>query len=446
LEKNKNFSLNKIYKIISTYPKYYFFLLNDWRNEQIKTNRKCDFIFLSRTTARRYKKHGSFYDIFVDPILDQLQKSGFKSLTLERATNNQYKFPRYRPSLNIEQKINKIMFTNYMMNKIKIKTIPDWIKECFDWFKDNCDDSLNLKNFIFHLALFEDLVKYFQNIFKMANPKIFFVINWYNLFSMASVFAANRCNIKTVDLQHGYISDFHYAYCHWTKYPPNGFEILPKYFWTWGKVFSDNILDTNKQMISVKNVIIGGNLWINKWLDNDGLFDNELKQARGLKKLGSKVILITLQRLVPIEKIIDLVKSSPKEWVYLLRVHPSMLNKLKEIQSLFREIKNNNIEFEMSSKIPLYALFQVCDVHITGWSSSSVEAIPFGLHTIVIDHEGRESYEKCIDNGFITFATQKDEIIRIIKKTSRRKVQKKENDIFSSDISVEKNIKIILDG
>ena len=118
------------------------------------------------------------------------------------------------------------------------------------------------------------------------------------------------------------------------------------------------------------------------------------------------------------EHVIEAMRRSPENWVWLLRLHP--LYNSKEHKDSMREImlKNGitNYEIDNATSCPLYALLKFCDHHITAWSSVCYEALVFGVPTTLVHREGWELYDSYIEQGLFNRADNAEELIAHISR------------------------------
>ena len=90
----------------------------------------------------------------------------------------------------------------------------------------------------YYIKLFFIYVRVFDVWLKKTKPETVFINCYYSLFHQALIYACNNIGIKTVELQHGLISEGH------TQYSPIkniGRETFPKYLLTFGEYFSQFI-------------------------------------------------------------------------------------------------------------------------------------------------------------------------------------------------------------
>lgn len=245
-----------------------------------------------------------------------------------------------------------------------------------------------------------------------------FSVCYYSANAMALNLACRELNIPSVDIQHGVQFDAHIAYGHWTKVPQTGYAALPRYFWCWSQDEADVINEWNEQLTKHHQAVITGNLWLEQWRTEAYEW---LKPAPGTverlenKRAGKFNILITLQPIFSSPKdlaiLLECIKNSKPDWQWWIRLHPLMLDKKEQIKTLFSEHSTARIEVEDASSTELFTLLSKMDAHITHSSATVLEALEFGIPSIVFSPMGKALYERKINNRQMFFSNQFEDIL-----------------------------------
>jgi hypothetical protein len=74
------------------------------------------------------------------------------------------------------------------------------------------------------------------------------------------------------------------------------------------------------------------------------------------------------------------------------------------IDLLTKECFQANVEFELSSSLPIMALLRHTDVLVTEWSATVIDAKTLGIPSIVVHPYGEEYFRKEIDQGWVKSA------------------------------------------
>jgi hypothetical protein len=224
-----------------------------------------------------------------------------------------------------------------------------------------------------------------------VRAKAVFVVD-HHLVTMALHLASHRSGIPTIEIQHGLINPSHWAYARWGEVPADGFELLPDYVWTWDARSAKNIARAGGQC----RPLVGGNLWLERWTSGDDpLVQRTDRQLSAASPIDGRRVLVTLQTGFTDErKILDLRDAMARrpEWTWWVRLHPVMSD--QEVQTV-REGLQTVLPFEQvrwATDQPLYSLLRNADVHHTHNSSATLEAMRFGVPTILGDRSALSFY------------------------------------------------------
>ena len=256
--------------------------------------------------------------------------------------------------------------------------------------------------------------RYFHDVLLPLNPKAVFLVGYDSEFSMALIAACKKLGIKTVDMQRSGIGAYHGMYTHWRNIPPEGFELLPDYFWCWSKQDVEN-LQQGRPVFNTHHVpIIGGNQWLTKWVDNDQLMPGKSADSYLSKFVKyERLILVSLQKnedCIP-DNLIEAIRNAPADWYWMIRVYPGMDYKIDEITSLFVDLHVNNVEIALASKIPVYRILSHVDWHVSQGSTVCLEALNWGVPSILINPEGKELFQTYVDKGIFFYALSSEAIV-----------------------------------
>ena len=274
---------------------------------------------------------------------------------------------------------------------------------------------------------------YFGKIINKANPRAVISENWYSPQSMALTIAASSCGIDSIDMQHGLQTGCHFAYGAWNEKNQNKYELLPSRFWVWGKKDCDN-LTYDSNIVRAKDVIIGGNVFLNLWRDENiipEIFKGFCNKAYALKKNYDIAVLISLDEVVFLNNLSDLLKTAPNNIIWLIRIHPARFYDMPILERIVKDIGVNNIEYVNASSLPLYALLKISDVHITWFSTCALEALAFNVKTILVAEDGIETFNHFITNGDMYYTSKTDEILELIRISKEDKIRRSYCDYFA---------------
>ena len=382
------------------------------------------YLLLTDVSSKRFVYNDSWYDIYTDPLLDDLLENGDDFCILE--TDNRFLGSKinFRPSIYIQPYILKIFLISFFKKKPNVS--HDFLKNyniyCellhdfkLDKFKLSLNELRKEFTFIKNLSLF------YSKIIDKVKPDLISMIQYSGYHGSGLCYSANKLNISSLDIQHGVQGDLHPTY-HFTNFPKSGYNVFPRNFLVWSNHEKD-ILD--KSFENRNSVIISGNLLLNKYKFQtnlskhfDKLFNNKFKSV-----LSKKIILISLVWGEDFPDLIkDLITKSSNDYFFLIRIHPST-NKL-EFKKLLKElsqINNQNFEYSYTSKLPLHTILRNVNFHVTSVSSVVLEALEFNVKSIVFSERGKNYYQYLADKNKVFYLNNAKSIISFFKTNNSKK-------------------------
>jgi|GEM_PF-573175 len=399
----------------------YEFVLMDERKEQLKHLRQfknTEIFFFSRPEDHSDWFDGKCYNRHVDSIIDFVRDK-YRFLKFEfRSPQAETTLPRLEATFFQDVFIRKVV--GNPSESESISAFKELQKIVGDLSKN-----VHLKQsvIIANMKLLEKFEQYFSEILFNVQPKAVFLVCYYSMIPMALIRACKKLGIVSVDIQHGKQGKYHGLYSHWTKIPSNGYDLLPDVFWCWGSESKHNIEKWQPNGCLNHKALVGGNCWLAKWVDGV----NSVGETDGAKaffdkiKKMRKVILVTLQPfedLLPLPKhVLDGMRRSPNNWLWLIRLHPLHRNRKEQICSLIQQQGIINFEIENSTICHLYSLLRISDHHITYYSSVCYEALAFNVSTTIVDPSGLTLYEDYINRGIFNYAMTTEELLASIEKS-----------------------------
>jgi hypothetical protein len=232
-------------------------------------------------------------------------------------------------------------------------------------------------------------IAFFKTILAKIKPKQIHFLCYYSEFNFALLAAANQAKIKTVEMQHGPQTDIHLCYGSWTNIPIKGYDILPRNFWNWDE---SSAITLNKWIQKNTNykVNVIGNPWINYWVINSKLYPHKDFILYSLQPNP-----ITLNQLFT-PQLLECIRFGEEVW--FIRLHPRQLDEMEAIVSLFKkENLLNKVNIIEATEDPLPQLLANARLHITHSSGTAIEAVYFGLKTVLINEIGRTSFPELLE-------------------------------------------------
>lgn len=345
--------------------------------------------------SRAQPVEGRFVNALSDPFADELERAG-ESVQLWEVERS--RFPHHRPRSFLESALHG------HVSRFR-KTAPHepapWLGTFLRAFGSEFGTSVSEQRAIRLLDGVAGAASFFQPRFEAAGTTRLLLDTWYGWRSLGACVAAHRCGAEVVDIQHGLQGSGHFAYSGWAVRPESGFEAMPDRYWVWGQWDAESLVRENPEVIRRQDVRVVGNPWLNSWRDaSNPRWASSLRAAQALVDGASRVILVTLQAGIPYrERLLPLLENSPNNWRWLLRLHRRMDVSPRALASELGARCAASIEVEQASTMPLYALFRAADLHVTWFSTCAIEALAFGLPTLLLHPSGGNAFSQFIGEG-----------------------------------------------
>jgi hypothetical protein len=166
----------------------------------------------------------------------------------------------------------------------------------------------------------------------------------------------------------------------------------------WGDWDAESLVRNNPGAIAREDVSVAGPRWLSRW--NEGADPRHAAAVERVDRLrgGARAILVTLQPGVPFrEALIPLIAASPREWRWWVRVHGRMGDDAKQLEAEFAQATQRFVGVREATRLPLYALLRACSWHVTGFSTCALEALAFGVPTLLLHPSGEHAYSDFIE-------------------------------------------------
>ncbi len=339
-------------------------------NTTDKKSSPASVVFLTQS-GRRVWWRECFYEIYTDPLVEILRSMDEPVIVWEAGEK---KVPQCSPSHHISTEVVDELYRSF--SHARRLPEPGWFSHLQPLFLQIVGRPLKWSEICDHIVLVTEMANIFERKLRNIRPKVIIEICWYSNRAMALTMAARRLDIKTVDLQHGVQGKGHFAYSGWQKFPAQGYEVMPDLFWCWGQASVGDLMAYNPGLQDSDRFLIGGNPWLNKW--RPSVFEHRVSDPQ------RKTVLVTLQHEVS-GILLDGIRKSPKSWKWMIRFHPARSPKDRESDcALFASTGHEGVEIDRKKNSLLYKFLQECDVHITEASTCALEALPFGVSTVVL--------------------------------------------------------------
>lgn len=351
--------------------------------------KQSDILFLNHEASKIYE-NGRWFDSLISPIVQTAKQNALSHISLEYLNNKKAAL------LPIDENSHFLFEEFDYTEPVDNFDVGEW--NDFEDFLIFLETHLSFlpkpsiektKN---KFSRIKSLAEKFTKILETTKPKIVMVGNTYNDYGFAMILACKKLKIKSVDIQHGFFSDTHFAYSNWNQIPQNGFELLPDYYWSWNKESSEQVNGWGEPYHT--SVLAGHPLF-------------NIYEKRNIKSRSNKsealTILYTIQPDPHFdkEKIKNLILSSPDSYKWIIRAHPSNNTNIDELKKFF-SLTNRDVVVQTSHE-NLFSTIIGIDFHLTMSSSVAIEASTMNKATIFLDKISKEMYNKLFETNWATY-------------------------------------------
>lgn len=379
--------------------------------------------FLFTDSSKKIKINEKYWDKSVDELNRNLGLD--ETLVFETPNHKHFKI-KFLHNKNIVSLLPVILLTKivYLLtkfNKVRISGRPiiESINQKFDKIK--IDPEGEVKYFLARYWVYKKLLKIYR-------PKAIFVDTYVG--RMALIKAANDLQIKTFEIQHGFVSDVDLIYHSNLKLDKSLYPLKLLCFGALQK----KIFNNNRCQIEQENIIPIGKFFV-KENDKKFLFIDSINK---LKSQYHLLVGFTLQRIF-IDKTYDFfnyVLPRMQNVGFILIVKQNS-NYHKKFHSLSDENKNFYTHYENYN---FDQIIKYLDIHSSVDSTCCLEAPAFEVPNLLIDIDGAATKHM----GFLKEMTSTTQIAyndkMYIKKIENiLKIQEKKNFLDDKNLIIEPN-------
>ena len=225
--------------------------------------RYTEFLLLSGHAQLTSDPHEVYFDRFLDPLVEMV-KARHSWLKIEmESPEGLLKLPRKQPTIFIRpprcfplERPAGSGRENSVEGFGRFRTV----------FQGLSGMEIDEKLFVHQARIIEGYQAYFEEMLLELKPRVVFVVCYFTLLAMSLVRACKKLNIRTVDMQHGILGKYHVLYTHWGRTPPGGYDLVPDFFWTWGRREKRYIEETRSGTCGHPQPLVGGHLFLGAWL------------------------------------------------------------------------------------------------------------------------------------------------------------------------------------
>lgn len=346
---------------------------------------------------------GTFHDRYNDPVILAARELGLRSMVVEHRTGIPVQEPRAvecerydaSPALGIAT----------VLHSYGTKPDPRLI-EGLPALIDDVALAGAAPSWAYLASQLHDfgIYRWFhRRLLTAARPQAVLLVCWYAVENMAVLHECARLGIRTVDLQHGVQGNAHLAYGNWASLPHGGYSLMPDAFWCWDEASAAGIGSwAGEGRITARAL---GDPWLERALTG--------ASATLWRNDGRKKVLYAAFMPDPLPAIlVQAMKETLGTCQWVVRTHPatpelpSILHELLAAESL-----DGSVRISPASEMPMGNALRGCDLHITPYSSTVLEAAALGVPSLAIHRNAIDLFPEALANGSLRMALSVDDLV-----------------------------------
>lgn len=233
-----------------------------------------------------------------------------------------------------------------------------------------------------------DRKEFLKTLLKGSGVTSAYFLCYYSSLLYPLLAACNELNITTTDIQHGSIGVGHHSYDKWIHSPREGYELLPRYFWTWDPYTASLINRWAENTVYHRAVAMG-----NPWTNDCVRFYKEMPESTGY-------ILVNMTDVTLDDFMVETIRHFGERRKWVLRMHP---RQYQHKETLEKQIRENGIERHVSledpRRVPLPVSLLYCGRFISKASGSVIEAVELGVKPILLRSQVLNYHEHYIQEN-----------------------------------------------
>ncbi len=385
-----------------------------WRGERVQSgaDAAAEVVFL--TAGDRAQRLGSrFYNTVVDPWAEAFAAAGSRVTVWSLGDP---RWPTHVPHVAIQRALDRSPLARA---EKPLAAAPGWFEELACWASNALHVDLGWPSLASDLRCVVAASSRLESWLRRARPRALVLDCWYTCEAQGGAVAAHRLGIPVVDLQHGIQGHGHPCYAGWSPMPEGRYEVFPDRFWVWGDWDAESLVAHNPGAISPEQVQVVGHRWLSGWgAETDPRHQRELERASRLVA-GRHAVLVTLQDGVASRQPLEaLMREGPSDWLWLVRLHRRTQARPEQLQAELAGATGRAIEAVEATRLPLHALLRVAAAHVTAFSTCALEALAFGVPTLLSHPSGEHAYAAFVAEQVMWPHRSASESVRLLSDVS----------------------------
>lgn len=389
----------------------------DWSQSEPRDGR-ADAVFLAYSIGIQPMIEGRRFNPLLAPYVELLARRGLSARVWEMSPQGDYNVPRYTRSAYVQPWL--VLYRALSLTRPGL-ALPELLP-CYDALVAEVEAAGLVFPYRHRRELHRDVffVRALSGRFKrwlhLVRPKVVFTAD-ASIREQALCLACRELGIISVEIQHG-VQNRNAIYAGWTAIPPEGFALRARAFWHWDLASAHAVHEWVEAAPEAHASVIGGDPWREMWLSGkNGSAGPVLRDvaARRAATSGTQHILVTLssiQEVVP-AIVAEAVHNAPQDWCWWFRMHPvNAARRRASTVAALRELGVDTALMAFATEVPLYAVLQAVDAHLTvGYSTVVQQAASLGVPSVGCSAIVSDLYSREMEEGLVRVALTGEAIV-----------------------------------
>lgn len=233
---------------------------------------------------------------------------------------------------------------------------------------------------------------------------------YYGVLGFGAALACRSLGIPFFDMQHGSAGEHHHCY-DWPGMPAGGYNTLPTHFLCWSEVECKAIarhatrlgptalhVGHSWRLMEQLLLSVGEGAGAARFVPptakaHYASFSALAARHRAARAAcGVITVLVTLRADEDISWLAPLLTATDSRLHFLLRLHPAESRDAARLAQRVATLERPHVEVTRASATPMPALLRECEVHLTAYSSSVLDALAFGVPSLCYAWSSRWFY------------------------------------------------------
>lgn len=350
---------------------------------------KVDFLTIGQASHRTDEIGGKAFNRFTDPIHTFLAPQKGLHFEIDFDDNRvEYPYPTFNlaPWLDWTRRKHSSYLSSFSSE------LNAWCDAMRDRYQDDYFHSEHVAYWIDLCFAAERLA---DEMWKDLSPKALLLASFYDPVMFGFIRSAHKAKVPVIELQHGVQGEGHFGYTGWKDIPSSCYTYLPSNFVHFSRVEAESL--QARMPVGKTTHWVMGNSWM-RYSKHELGYGSKTKSNKALVTLGISEKLFD-------DVMLHIMKVN-EDMKWLVRMHPRSLDRMEEVKNILKENGIRSFEVEESTRMPLYEVLSQAKFHMTRQSTVALEALDFGIKTILTSVEGQRYYSEQIDKDWMRYCSQ----------------------------------------